>query len=421
MPRYRIMMKSFVFEDSSRSEMADLSSGVRLHPSRNRLELMPVGGPFVEPAVYPTAPDLFARTRVTTPNACRKWRGFFVVSRNAKGPGNALLTDIRFRLNDGVSDRYWNAGANAWVVAAPNNWNTEQEVADNIERWPSQSLQVVINLSTTRSDVTPYVQEVRLAYDTDLVFMEDYVVRSFIEDLRSNLRPRSVYQVRSTGQTTIDLNKLQTPYDIVSIDAVFNETVDSIHFAPLPGVSFDANTKLLSIPAQPAGDMITVNFLWRPDVVLRKSQDFTEIAKIPVIVVDGTDLLNERTVRPRPYVINKATGAGWGFEEGFQADIRLPLLYLTSSARDLHGLSEELARYFANTNLLRVRGQDESYPYRVSPAFSDTSVPTQNEVHSARLSVFILNAVFYPEDAKPITGLLRYSVTGGNTTFEVTT
>lgn len=420
MPRYRIMMKSFLFEEQFRRDMADLSSGVRLHPNRNRLELMPIGGPTVVNGAFPTTANLHARTRLTTPTACRKWRGFFAILKNAKDPSGALLTDVRFRLNDGAIDRYWNGGANAWVPSAPNNWNTEQEVADNIDRWPSQSLQVVINLSTTRADVTPYVDEVRLAYETDLVFLEDYVVRSFMADLRENIRARSTLQVNSTGQTTINLNTLQAPYDVVGVDAVFNDTSDPTHFNPI-AATFDVNTKLLSIPAQPSGDRITVNFLWRPDVALRKSQDFTEIAKIPVIVVDGTDLTNEREVRPRPYVINKATGAGWAFEEGYQADIRLPLLYMTGSARDLHALSEELGRYFANTNLLLARGQDEGYPYRVGPVFSDASVPTQKEVHSARLMVHVMNAVFYPEDAKPITGVLRFSVTGGNTTFEVTT
>lgn len=411
MPRYRKMLKCFSFEEQFRRDMADLSSGVRLHPRRNRLELTPVGGVTNE-GPFPTDADLHARTRLTTPGACRKWCGFFAILGNPTDSVGNVLTDVRFRLNDGADDRYWNGGANAWSVAAPNNWNTEQEVADNIDKWPSQSLQVVINLSTTSEAVTPYVEEVRLAYETDLVFLEDYVVRSFMADLKENLRPISHLAVDSTGQTSIDMGQLQTPFDVVGIDAVFNETQDPTHFAPLAGVSFDTNTKLLSIPAQPAGERILVRFIWRPEVSLRKSQDFTEIAKIPVIVVDGTELRNERPIRPRPYVVNKGTGAGWAFEEGFQADIRLPLLYITGNGRDLHGLAEEIGRYFANTNLLRSRAQDDYFPYRIDGSFTDASTASQKELHSARLTVDLMNAVFYPEDARPITGVLRFSVTG---------
>jgi len=420
MARYRKMLKCFSFEEQFRRDMAELNAGVRLHPKRNRLELTPIGG-VVNEGPYPTDPDLHARTRLTTPEACRKWSGFFAILKNAKGSDGALLTDVRFRLNDGVNDRYWNGGANAWVIAAPNNWNTEQEVADNIGAWPSQSLQVVINLTTTNESVTPFVEEIRLLYDTDLVFLEDYVVRSFIADLRENLRPVSVMKVDSTGQTTIDLNALQAPFDVVGIDAVYNDTQDPTHFAPLAGTAYDVNTKLLSIPTQPNGERITVQFIWRPNVVIRQSQDFVEIGKIPVIVVDDTTILNERVIRNRPYVINKGTGDGFVFEEGFQADIRLPLLYMTGGGRDLHALAEELAHYFAITNLLRARGQDDFFPYRIEGSFNDSSTPSQKELHSARLTVHVQNAVFYPEDARPITGVLRFSVTGGNTTFMVAT
>lgn len=412
MPRYRKMIKSFLFEESERRHMADLNSGVRLNPKANRLEITPVGTGY-----YPTTLDLHARTRLTTPNAVRKWAGFFAIIENKKVSGS-VVTDVRFRLNNGTNDLYWNSGANDWVVASPNNWNTEQEVADHIESFSGQSIQVVINLSTQNEGYTPCVYEVRILYETDLIFLEDYVVRSFKEDLLENVRPISKHTFASSGETSVTLD-LQIPYDIIDVDSVYNDTTDPNHLSPLTGVSFNASTKVVTFPAQTSGNLVTIRFLWRPYVVLTRSQDYTEIAKIPVILIDDTSLENERIVRNRPFVINKGTGDGFVFEEAFQADIRMPLAIITAKKRDLHVLADELGRYFSNNNFLRSRGQDEEYPYRVEEVFNDQTIATQKEVFTGRLIVHIGNAVFYKEDAKPITGVRRFTVTGGNVDFEV--
>jgi hypothetical protein len=397
-------MKSFAFEDPERHTMQ--FAGVTLHGKRQRLELA------LQPnGLYPTTADLYARTRVTTPTACRKWSGFFAESnapRNLQGS-----TDVRFRLNDGTIDRYWNSGAGAWVAASSNNWNTEQEVADNIGAWPSQSLAVVLNLSTTNPRLTPFVNEVRLMYDTDVVSLEDYVVRSLIETMRNQFRPISILALDSTGQTSVDLNKLQVPYDVVDVDAVYNNTIDPTHWSPLAGCAYNATTKLLSIPAQPTGHRLEVRFVWRPHVVLTQSQDYTEIAKIPALVITDVAVINTRFIRNRPYVINKGTGQGFSLEEGVQGDISVPMMLIAASSRDLHAFGEEAQRFFANNNVFHVRGQDELYPIWLDADFADSSAASQKETFSARLQARILNAVFYPEDARPITGVLRFEVTDG--------
>jgi hypothetical protein len=414
MPRYRKWPKCFSFDETQRRNLT--FAGVRLDPTRNRLELAPVAS-----GLFPTELDLYAKTRVTTPGACRKWASFMVLSKTHRDFRGAQVTDVRFRLNDGTTERYWNQGAQAWIPASPNNWNTEQEVADNIASWPVQSLGVVVNLSTTNPKVTPYVTEIRLLFETDLVALEDYVIRSFVADLKEQLRPISILAIDSTGQTSIDLNKmLQAPYDVVGVDALYNNTSDPVHMAPVTGWTYDATTKLLLIPAQPTGHRLEVRFAWRPHVVLMQSQDYTEIAKIPVVIVDETEVMNTRQIRERPYVMNKATGDGFMFTDGLQGDIQVPLLLIAPSSRDLHVFGEELSRYFANTDLLRVRGQDEFYPIWPDSMFVDRSTPMQKETFSARVQARICNAVFYPEDARPITGVKRFKVTGtGGPTIEV--
>lgn len=400
MPRYRKWIKGFLFEEPIRHSLT--LEGVRLHPQRHRLELAPTAS-----GNFPLDLDMYARTRVTTPEACRKWSGFMAFTSTPPG------TLVRFRLNDGATDRYWNGGANAWTPAAPNNWNTEQEVADHIGEWSSQSLAVVIMLATLDPKLTPHVTEVRLLFDTDLVQLEDYVVRSYLEELRTQFRAISILAVTSTGQTSIDLKALQTPYEIVEVDAVYNNASDPAHMNPVTGWSYNAGEKLLSIPAQPAGDRIEVRFVWRPHVVLMQSQDYTEIPRIPAIVVEDVEVLTKAVVRERPYVINKGTGQGFAFENGYQADIAVPLKLIASGVRDLHVMGEEASRFFANNPTIRVRGQDEWYPIVDDTGFDDSSTATQKELYSARIQARIVNAVFYPEDARPITGVLRFAVTGG--------
>lgn len=391
--------------------MADLDSGVRLNPTTHRLELTQVNGE------YPTDLDLYARTRLTTPTAVRKWCGFFAVLTNQKVSGE-IVTDVRFKLSDGSTDYYWNTGASAWVPASINNWNTEQEVADNIDKYQNQSIQILINLSTQDSSKTPFVNEIHLLYDTDLVFLEDYF-RSFKEDLINNIRPVLNYKFNSNGQSSIVFDS-QVLENVVGVDYVYNDVSDPNHLSPLSGVSFDTSTKTLSLPSQPIGNRVTAKMIWIPPVVLSRSQDFTEIAKIPVINFDRITVENSKIVRPRPYVINKGTGYGYSFERLYQKTIRVPMTIITNSMRDLHVLGSEISKYFSNTPLLRSVGQDEYFPYRVVECFDDTYTPSQKELYSARITVLIENAVFLNEDAKQITGVKQFNVTGGNVEINVT-
>lgn len=407
--RLRKLIKSFPFEETFRRDIT-LGPDVRLNPSRNRLELKATAGEF------PTTPDLFAKTRVTTPARAKNYIGFFVILKN-KTLGDKS-TNVLFRLGDGTTERYFNAGANAWIPAAPNNWNTEQEVADNIATFPGQSLQVIINLSTQDASLTPTVDEVRVLYEADLdSFQEEYVVRSFIADLRELIRPIAEYAIVSDSGT-IDLNVIDTPYNIVDVDSAYDDTADPNHLVDLEPTLASGIVTLGT--TAPNGNTVVVRFIYKPEVALTTSQDFTELAKVPVIVLDDVTLANKMRIRPRPYVINKGTAQGFALEEGFQADIQIPLRLITDKGKDLDRLAGEVKRYFANTQLLRSRGQDDLFSLTVIDPFDNLTTPSQKEIHAGRLLATIHRAVFYPEDAKPITGVKRFKVTGGNVEVEVT-
>lgn len=408
-PRLRQLIKCFPFQENERRSLT-LGDGVRLNPKEHRLELELVDGSF---PVGAGAEDLKARTRLTKPESCRSWTGFFAVVENTKVAGVAV-TEVRFRLNDGTQDLYFNDGAQAWVPSSPGNWNTEQEVADNIDKFQSQSLQVVIHPVTTDKNFTPFVTEVRVLYQSDVEFLEDYV-GSFIQELRDNLRPIGHIEQDSDGAVLqFDLSKMKTPYDVVGVDSAYDLTADPERFNDL-GLSFDPATKIATLPSPvPAGNRILIRFVWAPEVVITKSQEYSEIAKIPVLVFEDVTVENKQTVRSRPYVINKGTGQGFMLDEGYQADIRIPFSLITSKHRDLHVLQSELDGYFSDNQLLRSRAQDDLFGLRVELAFDSDVSASQKELYTGRFLVRIVNAVFYSQDAKPITGVKRFSVTGVN-------
>lgn len=410
--RLRKLIKWFPFEETFRKDIT-LGPDVRLNPRRNRLELKATADQF------PTTPDLFAKTRVTTPARVKNYIGFFVILRNKK-VGTTQVTDVLFRLGNGTQEFYFNPGASAWIPASPNNWNTEQEVADNIASFPGQSLQVIINLSTQDPTLSPEVDEVRVLYEADLdSFQEEYVVRSFIEDLREQIRPIAEYAIESDGGT-IDLGNIETPYNIVDVDSAYDDTADPAHLVDLEP-TFDPGTKIVTLgTTAPLGNTVLLRFVYKPEVALTTSQDFTELAKVPVIVLDDVTLTNKTRVRPRPYVINKGTAQGFALEEGYQADIQIPLRLITDKAKDLDRLAGEVKRYFANTRLIRSRGQDDLFALTIIEPFDNVTTASQKEIHAGRLLATIRHAVFYPEDAKPITGVKRFKVTGGNIEVEVT-
>lgn len=415
MARLRKMLKSFSFEDTYRKSMV-LDQGVRLNPKKHRLELMPIGGP--SGSLYPTTSNLHARTRVTLPEALKRWTGFFVVDKQTVNFSNQPTSKVGFKLNNGDDDYWFNVGAAAWVVAGAGNWNTEAEVAANISTYQFRALQVVVNLETSDKKKTPSVSEVRLSYEADLVFLEDYVVRSFIQDLREQLRPIGRVNYTSDGATLeIDLKKIETPYNIVGLDSVFDLTDDPNELSDL-GASYDSVTKIVTLPAAvTTGNTIHVRFLWAPEVVISKSQDYTEISKIPVIVFEDATLLSRAPIRDRPYIIDKTTGHGFMFDDAFQADITIPFAFITDKGFDLHALADELKRYFGNNKLLRSRGQDEWFSLQVDDVFEAALTPSPSELHTGRLLVTVLRAVFYPQDAKSITGVKDFKVVGGQMNF----
>lgn len=411
--RTQLALKKFTFQESDRQDVT-LGANVRLVPKRHRLELKE------GTAGFPTSDDLFAKTRLTTPQAGRGWRVFMAVVVNKKDNLGNVLTSVGFRLStDGVDELYWDGGS--WVAANPGDWNTEAEINQGLPTFPTpKAIQVIANLKTTDPSATPELLEVRLAYDAAIEFQEDYL-RSLVRKFREQVRPFSEFRVASSGGSTVDLGEVETPYNITGVDCVFDLTDDPESATDLFD-SYDSNTKLVTLTGGvPSGNIISVRFLYEPEVALTTSQDYTELAKIPALVIDDVMAGDEHQLSDSCFLVDKSTGDGFVWRDAKQQDLEIPIQIITDKALDQQRFLGEIHRFFANNLFLFSIGLDEKFRLWLVEEYDQLTVPSQDELHTGRLRARIVKALFFPRAAEPVTGVVRFAVTGGNVGLEVTT
>jgi hypothetical protein len=408
--RLKKLVKRFDFSNDERRNVT-LGSGVRLAYERQQLELIAINN------VYSTAPDLFAKTRLTSPNTCKGWIGFECEAKMKKNGAGAVVTSLGFRLSrDGTAQLWWNGSA--WTAADPGEWNTEAEICAHIAAFTGQSIQVIVNLKTSDGAYTPEVQTVKLLWNSDIEFQQEYIARSMIPAMREEILPISEYAVDLTAtSTTLDLKKIETPYNIVSIDAVYNLTDDPTKQTDLLA-SYNTTTKVVTFASVGASKRVLVRFVYAPNIVIIQSQDFKEISKIPAVCIESIFLEKSRQMDPGEHVLNRATGLGWKLKDGFQEDISFTIRYVTDKVADLDALADQVKKFFMD-RLLRCRGQDENVRLYTIEEYSHQPSALQSELHSARLRARILDAVFYLKDAVPVQATQRFLVTGGNVEFQV--
>jgi len=396
--RLKNLIKSFEFSEAVRSKIT-LGSKVRLNPSTHRIQLEEKSD-----NTYPTDNNLYVKTWITNPLSVKQWLGFHVVDVHYQDYSGTVLTSLGFRLSDGINQYAWIGSA--WVVSA-SVWNTEQEVADHISTFPttSKKLQVVINLKTTDENVTPEVKEIKILWSSDIEFQEDLIYRSLIPFLKEKIRPIADHVVKlSANSTTIDLDNfpLETPYNIIGIDSVYNHTTDSEHSNDL-FQSYNSGTKVITLKSSISADNLAwIRFTWEPEIAVTTSQEFYEIDKVPAIHITGISLTDKIQFGSGDYVANKGSGSAVKVNAPLQADIDIVLLGLTSSAKDQMRLSDEIKKFFSNNVFLKSKNLDENYDLWQTSEYELTTVVNQNELHSGTVGFKIKNAKFFTKDSENV-------------------
>ncbi len=383
-----------------------LDADIRLNPDTQRLEL--VGPPFS------TAAGITAKTRVWNPSTVKQWLGFEAVISNVK-IDNVQVTDAGFRLGDGTNEFFWNGSA--WVVNTV-DFNTEADVANNISVFPvtSQSLQVIVNLTTTDKNATPQLTEVKILWASDIEFQEDILYRSFVRSLRNTLRPIADYVIQlATASNTIDLINdfpLKTQYNIVTIDAVYNTTVDPNRLVDLFS-SYNPTTQVITLTTPiGAGELAFIRIIYEPEIAVTTATTYSEIAKLPSVILADISLVGASEGGINDSVANKSAGTAVTLPPPIQGDLEITLRGVTDKELDQIRISDEIKRYFLNNSLLRSTGLDEDFSLWLIDEYDMKSPTDRGDVHSGQAVIRIRNIRFYVRDAVDGFTVSRFIMTG---------
>ena len=409
--RLKKIYKEFNFTEDDRGHTT-LGTNVRLNPKKHWIQLKSGN------AGYPTDPDLFAKTRLTIPQSGRGWKMFQVDVAHYKDQSGVIQTSVGFRLStNGADELYWDGSS--WVSANPGDWNTEEEVNAGIASFDSpRALQVVVNLKTNDVRFTPEVSKIRLMFESDIEFQEDYV-RSLLRKLRAKIRPIARLMLASTSdQQSVSLGRIETPYNISQIDSVFDLTADPEKSTDLFS-SYDSNVKVITLSAPiPTGNTILVQFEYQPEVAQTTSQDYTEISKIPGVVLEDFRTGQEHQLGACS-LFNKVTSQGYVWRDGFQQDLDVPMTLITNKAFDQHRLADEMKSFFRSDPFLTSLGLDEKFRLWLIEEYDQLTVPAQNDLHTGRLRARIVKALFFPREAETVTCVTSFRVTGGNLSLDL--
>lgn len=406
--RLRKLIKVFRFEEGNRARIELSSANIRLNPAEHVLQLKADAE-----GAYPTTADIHAKTWVARPGAAKGWLLFQADVIHVSVDGTRV-TGVGFRVSDG-DDEYWWDGSD-WVVNTT-NWNTEGEVATNIAAFPVAALaiQFVVNLTTTDSEHTPKVRALKLLYNSNVSSKEDLLYRSFCRALRAGVQPiADLAFAAPSASASFDLNDYlpQTPYNIIDVDSVFDGTDDEDQLNDLL-LSYNAATKELELSAPiPLGNTVWVRFIYEPVVAITTARDYTELDKVPAIVVSDFAEINSKDSASFDYVINRDTGAGWKVPAPRQVDIELTLRVVTDKEKDQIRLSDAVQEYFGQNPMLTSLALDERFRMWLIGEYAQQGVIGQEETHAGTLRIRIANALFYDSTATPAFAASRFVING---------
>jgi hypothetical protein len=284
---------------------------IRLDPDDFRLKLK-----LNDVFRYPIDADIAVRTRTFEPDAVRALETIEVLSTIPTDDDGSELGSIGLRIYDGTDEMFWDGAT--WSVAGPGDWNTEAEVNANLPSFDvsSRRFAVVLNLVTIDDRVTPTVESVLVLWRGPVDWVDDVLRNSLvgtIQDELSSIEDLALPPLDSDS-ASIDLNDYtdEQSLEFDDADAVFDHDADPDHETDLL-LSYDVPTKVLTLSAPiPAGNRPYLRMFVVPVVAWDTNQDFTELARLPQVV-----LRDAENVVSTPYpsrsdagIVRRDTGDG---------------------------------------------------------------------------------------------------------------
>jgi len=387
----------FVFEESNRSRLTfSDNTKVRLNPSTNRIELIAQSRDYVtNELVYPTDVDLWVKTWVATPQAVRGWLNFCA---------DPLIqpdgTSVKFKLNDGTTNKYWNG--TVWATAGTSNWNTVSEMNDHIATFPagSRAIAVVVNLATSDSAYTPYLSNIDLLMDCDIEYLYSLIADSVGTSLKDNLRSQIDFALDAPGGYNVSLSDLETMFRIVSVDGVYNHKIDPLHLNNMLD-TVDLTARDLKLKVDVArGTSLWIHFTIEPEIYINwGSQDYIEVERIPSIVIDTISVRSVQNVAYQE-IKNITDNTATVRKLPFRLTLQFNVVLLAGNNRTLLSMMDKALHYIANTPMLLWRDLCQYISMRLVSPMAFSPRPNMNDRHESSLNIRLDNVYFWllPED-----------------------
>ncbi len=415
MATYREMLSDWLFDSTSASScVSSNTSKITLDSAKGLIALVPQNtdvGTGVPRVTYPTDTGLYIQTGVITVPRNKTWQKIQVDSVTPRSLDRTESTSVKLRLYNGTSHYYWNGAA--WATTTT-SWNTPTEINTNLSSWTGTSIGFVVNLLTTDRTITPTLSRIRVLHSVDLPsYYEDIVFDTVVAGLQSNIRPYANLAVESDGTATVNLGSydLETDYSFTGVDAVFNDTTDSVHASDLLS-SYNPISKVITLTTSPtAGDVLFIRYKYAPEVAYNASQDYQEIASIPSLVFDSINFVDLGEAPSDDYIMDTfltppqavILPAPRRTNVLFTLDAYAPLM------SDLYLLQESVLSYLQNNRVINSAATGIAHTLRVTEQFAPAGGNLTKDLQQSRMAFQIENMYMwvrpsYAADASTGTG-----------------
>jgi len=365
--------------------------GQSIHPSNGK-------------TIYPLDTDLTVTLSPTEPQQLVQWLVFDVTPRPGLQPAG---TSVTFRLTDGTTEYYWSGAA--WVPATdPAHFNDQATVTANITQFTQDvagnKLGLVIKLATTDKYETPTVDVIDLLYECRIDYLRSLVADALIPSLREGLHTRIDHVIHAPGGDKVRLQDIETAYKIVSFDAAYDHEADPNHRTNLL-TGADLDSKVLSLSTSvDRGKRLWIEFTIEPKLYLNYgSQDYTEVEKIPAVVVDSFELSGAEVsaeISARDIGTMQATVR----RSPFRLDLQFSVLLLAEKNRTLLAMMDRALEHASTNTVMNWPACDEPVTLRMMDEGDFSQRPNLSDKHQTGYTLRMENVYLWlrPEEVKPL-------------------
>ena len=428
---FKKLIRNFVFNDEIRNELVFSDPDkIRLEPES---QIAPTRGIILNSRTtgeYPTDDDIFIETPFIEPHALKQWLKFEarVDEDEFAQRGVPDGTSIGFKIKTSGGNLWWNG--TLWTSAGVSDWNTEQEINDNISTLPiatigDRKIGFVLNLKTTDPAITPEVKELKLLGQFDIEFLDDIIYDGIIRKLNSEFRTSSIvsFYTGNSPLSSVDLNSVleNKAYNITGVRSVYNVSDDpmklnnlfssySLGSARKDGFTFDPGVVQL-ISTIPIDKVVEVVFEYIPEIMVVQSQEFFEVKTFPSIVFEGIVSLDRTGFINRPqnsigedFIRDKTNLTAYQQQSPRQSTIRFEYAAFTNNQMDQTRLVNDLNEFWSNNPQVKAYGLDNKYGIGISQELqtSKNQRVDGSDTQTAEGAFEVLGVLFYDKEASPV-------------------